>query len=329
MMSCDTGDILHYRQQIRSVNAAIWQKACANDFGRLAQGVGTRMPTGTNTIFFVPKDKAPRDRKISYINPVASIHPYKEEMYRIRLTAGGDRLEYPGITTKIHLNSVISTPGAKCLTVDVKYYYYSTPLSRYEYLRIALKDIPEEIVHQYKLQNIIHNGYVYIEVQKGMPGLKQAGEIANDRLKLHLVKYGYVPTDRTPALWVSKTNNVSFTLCVDDFGIKYTKKSDAEHLLQALRKLYVISVDWTGSKYLGLTLDWNYDKRTVKLSMPKYIENVLLRFKHKAPTRRQNSPHAWIPPSYGENEQLVEREEGYPALLPVQKLLVQQVVGSL
>jgi hypothetical protein len=338
VMSCDTGDILHYRQLIRSVDAAIWKKACANDFGRLAQGVGTRMPTGTNTIFFIPKDKVPRDRKISYVNPVASIRPHKEEMYRVRLTAGGDRLEYPGvtstetvslITTKIHLNSVISTPGAKYLTADIKDYYYGTPLSRYEYLRIALKDIPDEIVHQYELQKIAHDGYVYIEVRKGMPGLKQAGKIANDRLKSHLEKYGYVPTDRTPALWVSKTNNVSFTLCVDDFGIKYTKKSDAEHLLQALRKLYVISVDWTGSKYLGLTLDWNYDKRTVKLSMPKYIENVLLRFKHKAPTRRQNSPHAWIPPSYGKNEQLVEQEEESPVLPPSQKLLVQQVVGSL
>ena len=63
--------------------------------------------------------------------------------------------------------------------------------------------------------------------------------------------------------------------------------------------------------------------------MPKYIENVLLRFKHKAPTRRQNSPHAWIPPSYGKNEQLVEQEEESPVLPPSQKLLVQQVVGSL
>ena len=125
------------------------------------KGVGTRMPTGTNTIFFIPKSKVPNDRKVSYINPVASIRPNKAEVYRVRLTAGGNRLEYPGVTatdtvslttTKVHLNSVISTKNAKYMTIDIKDYYYGTPLSTYEYLRVHLKFIPEEIIRQYNLK---------------------------------------------------------------------------------------------------------------------------------------------------------------------------------
>ena len=338
VLESSTGDLLHYRELIRGPSAKLWETSCVNDFGRLAQGVGTRMPTGTNTIFFIPASKVPHDRKVSYINPVASIRPKKVEKHRVRLTAGGDRLDYPGITatdtvslstTEIHLNSVLSTPKAKYLTTDIKDFYYGTPLLTYEYLKTSIKSIPEEIVIQYDLKKLEKNGYVYMEIRKGIPGLKQAGKIANDRLKNHLAKFGYFPALRTPALWISKSNNISFTLCVDDFGIKYTDKKDAEHLLNALRQLYTISVDWSGTSYIGLTLNWDYNQRTLKISMPTYIPAALLRFQHQLPTRKQNSPHKWTPPIYGKKTQLVNDPLTSPTLSPAKKLFIQQVIGSL
>ena len=39
VMAATTGDLLHYRQLIKGPDAAIWRRSCANDFGRLAQGV--------------------------------------------------------------------------------------------------------------------------------------------------------------------------------------------------------------------------------------------------------------------------------------------------
>ena len=189
--------------------------------------------------------------------------------------------------------------------------------------------IPQEIIDQYCLLKIVHNGYVYIKVRKRMPGLKQAGKTANERLKMHFKKFGYYPAAHTPALWLSKTNNVTFTLCVDDFGIKYTNRAHAEHLLNALKKLYEISIDWSGSQYLGLNLDWDYKRRTVKLSMPKYIKNVLTRYQHESPKRRQHSTHAWTSPTYGKNSQIVKDMPLSPPLPPSKKLLVQQVIGSL
>ena len=97
-----------------------------------------------------------------------------------------------------------------------------------------------------------------MQIRKGMPGLKQAGKLANDRLQAHLLKYGYSPVPRTASLWKHNRSNVMFTLVVDDFGVKFVKQADAQHLIDALKDLYPITVDWTGAKYLGLTLDWNY-----------------------------------------------------------------------
>ena len=45
----------------------------ANEIGRLAQGVRTRIPSGTNTIFFIPKEKLPTGITVAYRRIVAEI----------------------------------------------------------------------------------------------------------------------------------------------------------------------------------------------------------------------------------------------------------------
>ena len=54
-----------------------------------------------------------------------------------------------------------------------------------------------------------------------MPGFKQAGRIANDRLKAHLAHFDFAPVPRTPALWKHATKPITFSLIVDNFGVKY------------------------------------------------------------------------------------------------------------
>ena len=115
--------------------------------------------------------------------------------------------------------------------------------------------MPEDIVKQYNSTNLVHKSMIYVEIQKGMPGLKQAGKIAHDRLREHLKKYGYAPVQRTSALWKHNSRKIIFSLVIDDFGIKNIEKTDALHLIQALQDLYEITIDWNGKKYCGLTLD--------------------------------------------------------------------------
>ena len=144
---------------------------------------------------------------MTYGKKEVSIRPHKAEKFRVRLTVGGDKLVFDGematqcaglVTTKILFNSVISTPGAKFSVINIKNMYYGTPMSTYEYMRIRYDEIPKEIIQQYTLHNLQHKGWVYLEIRKFMPGLKQAGKIANDRLTRHLAQYGYRHTPRTP-----------------------------------------------------------------------------------------------------------------------------------
>ena len=76
-----------------------------------------------------------------------------------------------------------------------------------------------------------------------MYGLLQAGKIVNDKLKLHLAKFGYEPAPITPDLWRHQTFPLQFSLVVDDFGIKYDHQEDITHLLDAIKTIYKISED--------------------------------------------------------------------------------------
>jgi hypothetical protein len=98
---------------------------------------------------------------------------------------------------KIILNSIISTKGAKCMTINLKDFYLNTPMKRSEYMRLKMTDIPEEIIKQYKLREIAtQDGYVYTEITKGVYGLPQAGIIAQELLEECLDKHGYFQSVR-------------------------------------------------------------------------------------------------------------------------------------
>ena len=143
---------LEYFHLARGPDKDIWKKILANDFGRLAQGVGTRIPTGTNTVFFISRSAIPAGRTVTYSRLVASIRPHKTETHCVRVTVSGNRLDFPGdtttncaslTTTKCLLNSTISTPGARFITLEINIFYYNTPMGRYEYMKISLAILPE------------------------------------------------------------------------------------------------------------------------------------------------------------------------------------------
>jgi hypothetical protein len=124
----DTGASLEYRHLIQDETTfPIWNKAAANEFGRLAQCVGGRIE-GSNTIFFIPRNTVPKGKVITYGGFVVDIRPHKTETHRVRLTVGGNLIQYPGdvstrsadlTTSKCLWNSTISTEGAKYTCLDV------------------------------------------------------------------------------------------------------------------------------------------------------------------------------------------------------------------
>jgi len=334
----DTGKIAEYRELSNCSEGHLWQASNAEEIGRLAQGYGS--VKGTNTMFFIPVSQIPQGRKATYLRVVSAFRPEKSNPRRVRWTVGGDKVDYPFdvstktadlTTAKLLFNSVLSTPTAKFMTLDLKDFYLGTPMTRYEYMRIPLSMIPADIIAQYNLETIAHNRHVYVEIRRGMYGLPQAGRIANDQLTKFLAPHGYHPLPLTPGLWKHNTRDITFSLVVDDFGVKYTNKSDADHLILTLEKecKYQISVDWEGTRYCGLTLAWDYVARTCDVSMPGYIERALQRFHHPTPSQPEHAPHPWQRPNYGAKTQYADAPDTAEALNAADTLKIQEVLGTL
>jgi hypothetical protein len=138
-------------------------------------------------------------------------------------------------------------------------------------MKMLLSRFPEEIVNKYNLDALAVDGWVYIEIRKGMYGLKQAGLLANQLLKTRLAPFGYYPARHTPGLWLHKTRPISFLLIVDDFTVKYVGKQHADHLQNALLKTYELTTEWAEKVYSGMTLKWDYKYRICDISMPGYV----------------------------------------------------------
>ena len=171
-------------------------------------------------------------------------------------------------------------------------------------MRICLSLIPQEIVDEYDVMKYVGtDDYVYVKITGVMYGLSQSGRIANQDLQRHLTKYEYYPIKRTPGLWKHRTQLISFTLVADEFGIKYTNKDDIDDLFKGIKEKYPLKIDWTGAKYVGIDLDWDYEKRELKLAMKGYARRALQQFQHPTPTKYNYGPTKYVPPEYGKKIQ--------------------------
>ena len=95
------------------------------------------------------------------------------------------------------------------------------------------------------------------------------------RIKKSLKPHGYAPVIGTVGLWKHKSRPTKCCLCVDDFGIKYYSKDDAEHLLHFIGEKYKYTTDWDGKNYCGLQMDWDYVEGYVDISMSGYVKKSL------------------------------------------------------
>jgi hypothetical protein len=119
--------------------------------------------------------------------------PEKADPNCTHLTIGGNHITYPRdcgtptvniVTVKIHLNSVVSTKGARYCTINLKDFYLNTPMARPEFMRMKLAELPQKFARIYKLHDLADtNDFVSIKIQKGMYGLPQAGILAQELLE--------------------------------------------------------------------------------------------------------------------------------------------------
>ena len=85
---------------------------------------------------------------------------------------GGGRVNYPGYcatptveltTVKILLDSIVSTPNTKFMTIDIKGFYLNTPMAQSKYMHLKLGNLPKSVVQQYNLEEkTTRDGYMYV-----------------------------------------------------------------------------------------------------------------------------------------------------------------------
>jgi hypothetical protein len=79
-----TGELLEYRRLLKHPRYKdVWNKSAADEFGRLAQGIGGRKK-GTDTIRFIHKREIPVDRlkDVTYIKFVCTVRTEKKDPHR-------------------------------------------------------------------------------------------------------------------------------------------------------------------------------------------------------------------------------------------------------
>jgi hypothetical protein len=98
-------------------------------------------------------------------------------------------------------------------------------------------------IKQYELEKHVFNSHVHLELRRAVWGLPLAGILANKRLRRKLAPFRYHKCKITPGLWYHETRMITFTLVVDDFGVKYDNKSDVDHLIKSLKTNYALTED--------------------------------------------------------------------------------------
>ena len=262
--------------------------------------------------------------------------PATSSTKRVRATVGNG-IDYNGETAaetasldtvKLLFNSVISELSALFMTIDLKDFYLKSKLLHKEYAWASLKQIAPEIIREFNLEAIAVNGKVLLEIDRGIYGLPQSGKLAKDQLTAHLAKHGFHEREHTPCLFYHDTRKITFSLVVDDFGVKYTDRADVEFLISVLESEYELHVDWSGNKYLGISLEWNYlaARRSVALSLPGYVEKGLIACEFTPSPNAVHSPGGFVRPEYGIKTQLTTVDTS-PLISPEGRKLIQKKLG--
>ena len=119
---------------------------------------------------------------------------------------------------------------------------------------------------------------IVFRIDKTMYGLKEAGKLSNLRLVSLLSSFGFFETS-TPCLFKHVFRPIIFVSVVDDFGVKYTTRSDFDFLVSCLSTLYPAKAHPIASKFLGFSVSHDRLAKTFTVSYPGYASHLLARLR--------------------------------------------------
>ena len=84
--------------------------------------------------------------------------------------------------------------------------------------------------------------------------------------------------------------------------------------MDVLKLYYNMEEDWKGKLYCGITLNWNYDKGYVDISMPNHVPKKLTEYGYKPCKFQQYCPYEPNLIRYGKNSDIIVHEEESPPI---------------
>jgi hypothetical protein len=89
-----------------------------------------------------------------------------------------------------------------------------------------------------------------------------------------------------------------------------------------MKEHFEVEEDLSGTKHLGIMLDWDYNGHEVHLSMPEYFECALTHFGQPIPCEPQHQPQSHTIRTYGAAVQYAKPEDTSRRLPPTEKKLI-------
>jgi hypothetical protein len=224
---------------------------------------------------------------------------------------------------KMFLQSVVSDQ-ANISAIDIKAYFLNTPLTKYKYLRLGYKHIPDAILKKYNWYRFQEKGYIWFEIRRAMYGMDDAARKSFLLITQRLREAGYMSTERNPTIFRNSVTGVAFTLVVDDLAVKWKNRKDFQHLLDTLRQSYTIKVEERLTHYIGLTIDYPVSKNYLAISMPGYADNMVNVLNIQQP-KFVATPA--ITPVFNPNSKVQRAEQDNSPPCPDKTRWVQQAIG--
>ena len=180
-------------------------------------------------------------------------------------------------------------------------------MDRPGYTRLPRKLIPEEIIQQYKLNNIVHDightktllkvcvGYMGYQWQANWPRISSQnvqGQMVIIPTNLPLIHGNIFEAQLpSPLLWIILEL------------ILLGSSMPANHFVKTLKKYHDITMDWSDNTYVGTSLNWDHKKRILNTRVPNFVQMTLHKFQHPSPTKPHHVPAKATPINYGANIQ--------------------------
>ena len=120
---------------------------------------------------------------------------------------------------------------------------------------------------------------VYL-LKKAIYGLKQAARSWNQKATNILKNLGYNQCTSEPCIFFKHNNTqvVYVALFVDDFFLFYNDKSEVENLKKTFQKHFKIKDLGSVKNCIGMEVERDRNKKTIKLTQKQYLNNVLQKY---------------------------------------------------